>query len=104
VAAQDQGVVHAARRAEHRTFFPWQWCRTRISDCLVFDSFLVHENLHDRPVRPYAELEHQSVGRPPIHANQTALVQQLEVMRVAEEREIPCVVGTSLGAEAQVMR
>jgi hypothetical protein len=30
-------------------------------------------------------------------------MQQLEVMRVAEEREIPCVVGTSLGAESQVM-
>ena len=76
-------------RSVHRDSFVFQ-------GSAAVDALFVHEDLHGRPVRPNAELEHQMVGRPAVHADESSVMEQLQVMRVAHEREIPFVVGANL--------
>ena len=60
------------------------------------DPLFVHKDLHGCPVRPDSEFEHQVVGRATVHTDQLALVEQFQVMRRAQKRKIPLVIGSAL--------
>ena len=62
----------------------------------MVDPFFVDKNFRGRPVGANAEFEQQMVGCPPADANEPTVVEQLQVMRVAKEREIPFIVGASV--------
>ena len=54
--------------------------------------FFVHEYLRGCPIRPDSEFEHQVVGCTAMHSNETVLMEQFEVMRGTQEREIPFII------------
>jgi hypothetical protein len=64
--------------------------------CADVNPFFVHKNLRGRPVRPDSEFEHQVIRRASVNADETSLMEQFEVMRGTQEREVPFVIGPAL--------
>ena len=62
---------------------------TKVSrDDLIYPLF-VDEDLRGGAVGANSELEHQVVRRPPADADEPMIVEQLQVVSVAEKREVP---------------